>query len=246
MTEILKHPSLPLLVSSSGLVLRIDKANFKWTPGSQYGPGYRAITLGKKKYPVHRLVVETFIGHIPEDMEIDHIDRDPNNNRVGNLRIVTHRENMLNSWTHLHPKKERSRRLTAPTEKVCKSSTYVYVNFSDGTQGRFPKETAERLLSIPIGDRTPPDPPHPSATYAQKYRAEHRDYYRNKSAAYNETHREEHRKYQSEFRKSHRYLKMPDGKQHWVPNEIVPFLKSFKPADRTPDNIAKFLKYYKK
>ena len=45
---------------------------------------------------VHRLVWETFNGEIPEYMEIDHINRDKTDNRLSNLRCVTHRQNMRN------------------------------------------------------------------------------------------------------------------------------------------------------
>jgi hypothetical protein len=32
-----------------------------------------------------------------EDLVIDHIDRDPSNNRITNLRVTTHQENIINS-----------------------------------------------------------------------------------------------------------------------------------------------------
>ena len=35
-------------------------------------------------------------GKIPNGMEIDHIDRDKQNNKLSNLRVVTPHENMLN------------------------------------------------------------------------------------------------------------------------------------------------------
>ena len=35
-------------------------------------------------------------GPIPDGMEIDHIDRDPSNNRLSNLRLGTHSENNQN------------------------------------------------------------------------------------------------------------------------------------------------------
>jgi hypothetical protein len=45
---------------------------------------------------VHRLVVQEFIGPIPEGMDVDHIDHNRTNNRVENLRIVSRRENLRN------------------------------------------------------------------------------------------------------------------------------------------------------
>lgn len=39
-------------------------------------------------------------GPIPEGMEIDHIDRDPSNNHLDNLRLVSRIQNMANSGMH--------------------------------------------------------------------------------------------------------------------------------------------------
>ena len=50
-------------------------------------------------YQVHRLVWEAFNGPIQEVMEIDHIDGDPSNNRLENLRAVSHLTNLLNPVT---------------------------------------------------------------------------------------------------------------------------------------------------
>lgn len=48
---------------------------------------------------LHRLVWETFNGEIPEGMQIDHIDGNPENNKLDNLRCVTAKENSNNPNT---------------------------------------------------------------------------------------------------------------------------------------------------
>lgn len=45
---------------------------------------------------VHRIIWEMHYGEIPEGMCIDHIDGDTFNNKISNLRLVTHQENHKN------------------------------------------------------------------------------------------------------------------------------------------------------
>ena len=50
----------------------------------------------------HRLIWETFVGEIPEDYQIDHIDTNKGNNSLENLRCVTPKENTNNPLTRNH------------------------------------------------------------------------------------------------------------------------------------------------
>ncbi len=55
--------------------------------------GYLTITI-RKRWFVHRLVLEAFVGPCPEYMECRHIDGDKTNNHTSNLVWGTHLENM--------------------------------------------------------------------------------------------------------------------------------------------------------
>lgn len=59
--------------------------------------GYDEIILSKngkiKKVRVNDVVYETFIGQIPEGMEVNHIDENKPNNSVWNLNLMTHKDN---------------------------------------------------------------------------------------------------------------------------------------------------------
>ena len=61
--------------------------------------GYESISIRKKKYTIHRLVATAFIPNPDNKPEIDHIDGNPFNNCVDNLRWVTRQENELNPIT---------------------------------------------------------------------------------------------------------------------------------------------------
>lgn len=65
--------------------------------------GYLRVVLNKnrkaKRYYIHRLVSEYFIDNPNNLPQIDHINTDRTDNRVENLRWVTHKENMNNPLT---------------------------------------------------------------------------------------------------------------------------------------------------
>ena len=58
--------------------------------------GYRVVTINRKKHMAHRLIWEMHNGPIPDDMEIDHINRNKVDNRIENLRVVTRAMNERN------------------------------------------------------------------------------------------------------------------------------------------------------
>lgn len=59
--------------------------------------GYVRIRLLGVEYKAHRIIWSLFNGPIPEGMLIDHIDGDPGNNKIENLRLATRQQNNANS-----------------------------------------------------------------------------------------------------------------------------------------------------
>lgn len=93
------HPTLGIRARADGALFVIGRweSTGHWTFGSRHPSGYRSITLGRKTYLVHRLIAEAFFGGIPENKEVDHIDRNKSNNAVINLRICSHAVNTRNT-----------------------------------------------------------------------------------------------------------------------------------------------------
>lgn len=68
-----------------------DEVNrYSWS----YSHGYAH--NGKMNIRLHRFIWNLKVGEIPEELEIEHIDRNPLNCQISNLRLATHAENMRN------------------------------------------------------------------------------------------------------------------------------------------------------
>jgi len=66
------------------------------TAGAARPDGYRMVRAFGRRIYVHRAVWIWHHGTIPDGMEVDHIDRDPRNCRIENLRLRTHAGNLMN------------------------------------------------------------------------------------------------------------------------------------------------------
>lgn len=92
--------------------------------------GHLIVSLCKngksKKYLIHRLVLETFIGPCPEGMETCHFpDKDPTNNKLNNIRWDTRSANRQDSKKHgtwLNGSKHPNAKLTENDVKKIKKS----------------------------------------------------------------------------------------------------------------------------
>ncbi|CAL6071526.1 Conserved_hypothetical protein [Hexamita inflata] len=67
--------------------------------------GYYQVTIqnefGSDQFFIHRLVTEAFLGERPDNYDIDHIDRNRQNNQLSNLRYVTRSQNLRNRSSYV-------------------------------------------------------------------------------------------------------------------------------------------------
>lgn len=79
-----------------------------WVLKPYLSKGYLIATLRKdgiiKRHLVHRIVWNTFFGDIPDDLEIDHRNGVRDDNRMTNLRCISHIDNMRNPVTKIRHK----------------------------------------------------------------------------------------------------------------------------------------------
>lgn len=91
-------------VSNTGKIKSL-KTNRLLTPQkNNCGYLYILLTDSNKKVRInliHRLVFDSFIG-IDDGLEINHLDEDKENNRLDNLELITHEEN-LKKYRDNHP-----------------------------------------------------------------------------------------------------------------------------------------------
>jgi hypothetical protein len=83
--------------SEGNLIWQISKGRVKkgTIAGSPDGKGYIAVKINQKAYGLHRLI---WLWHGLElSQQLDHIDRNPRNNRIENLRLATPSMNQWNT-----------------------------------------------------------------------------------------------------------------------------------------------------
>lgn len=175
-----RHPKLNIWVREDGCIYLPQSGKHKahWTFGSEHSHGYLQVKIAGKKYMVHRLVVETYLGDIPTDCEVDHINRDRKDNRKDNLRVVTPSENSRNRADHdrleeqgrvhsyedeseynrmrkvLYRRNNKERIGVRDIQyRLNKCKTHRRVLFSDGSHHWLPLPEADAYLLIPLKDR---------------------------------------------------------------------------------------------
>lgn len=172
-----RHPTLGILVREDGCVFICGGSRGRkphWTFGSKGRDGYLKVTVAYKSYRVHRLVAETFIPNPKNKPQIDHLNRNPLDNRVENLSWCTPSENQRNTRAHdrvdarggIHKyedKKQYNKELLAIYRKTHSqylrelraeyNKTHKHVRFADGTRRYIPNEQATELLKLPVKER---------------------------------------------------------------------------------------------
>lgn len=84
------HPETGIIIGMKGLPIS----------GSKDSCGYRQIDFrghGGKIVSAHRYMWEAVNGPIPKGMEINHVNRNKQDNRISNLELITHQQNICHA-----------------------------------------------------------------------------------------------------------------------------------------------------
>lgn len=103
-----------------------------------------------KKFAVHRLVYQAFIGNLVEGMVIEHLDGNPKNNHYTNLKQSTQKENIQTAISHGTFGRNNKKSITV-LNKVTKEIKsfemikdlikYTGINVSNGSLSRLKKRS---------------------------------------------------------------------------------------------------------
>ena len=103
-------------VSNLGRVKNI-KLNRFLALTSKNEKGYIKVVLTKngksKTFAVHRLVARTFLDYDYNSLQVNHIDGNKENNKLSNLELLTHKENIRHAYSTGLFKKETIERVCA-------------------------------------------------------------------------------------------------------------------------------------
>ena len=108
------------------------------------------INVDGKLYQAHRLIWLYVYGYLPEDgLDIDHINRNRSDNRLKNLRCISHQCNVRNRGIQCNNttgvtgvRYSKSHEKWIAQINTCKKNTYIgiYDNFQDAVKARWDSE----------------------------------------------------------------------------------------------------------
>lgn len=133
-----------------------------YTYGSKNKYGYRVVQYKGKMYLVHRLVAECYIPNNDNKPCIDHINTNRSDNRVENLRWVTHKENSNNPMSRKNlseslkgennpmygkPKSEETKKKISESKKGKHHTEEHKRKLSEAHKGKHHSEEAKKKMS---------------------------------------------------------------------------------------------------
>ena len=158
------HPIYDLYAASKdgniiNIIKKVPHKGFRKRNGYMMFGVRKHAQSGFKSYQVHRFIWECFNGIIPDDKVIDHINNDKEDNRLYNLRLVTHQQNCKKSAKDrdytFAANNCKNRRCVKATNKNTNEVTYFYslyaVNQHIGINAGIVKMVCEGLNNCKSG-----------------------------------------------------------------------------------------------
>lgn len=120
------------LISSHGTVKSISNKMLCFRLGG-YKRKYLRIGIKNKDYYVHRMVLEHFYGPCPTGYQCAHLDGNPKNNNINNLKWVTPKENSFHKILHGTSGKGQFNSMAKITDEEWKE---ILISYSNGMSSK--------------------------------------------------------------------------------------------------------------
>lgn len=109
----------------------------------------------EKIYPIHRLVALTYIPNLENKPTVDHIDRNPLNNNVNNLRWATYKEQCANmdystthSKEHMKIMSEKAVKKTKKKIARCDKNTHEVLEIYEKARDWAQNDSQKRYIQL--------------------------------------------------------------------------------------------------
>ena len=109
-------------------------------------------------------------------------------------------------------------------------NTLVAVTMANGSQVFVEPDQASKLLALPKEQRK--EIPVSKRERLQRYSAQHSDYYKKKSREYYYENREKCKAVFAKYRATHKYVKMCNGRQYWISNDLAEQIRKLPVPER--------------
>jgi hypothetical protein len=135
-----------------------------------------SVKINQRSYPAHRVIYALATGRDPFPLEVDHKDRNPQNNHPENLRVATRSENASNKNIQLNNTSGRRgvtwcKRTSKWMAQIGKDKKTLFLGRFDSIEeaaaarlsaekkihGRFSPQHKEDLTNLPLGNSIPID-----------------------------------------------------------------------------------------
>ena len=100
----------------------------KFVTTSLHHSGYYYIALNGRSYQLHRILAKHFIPNPDNLPQVDHIDRNPVNNSIENLRWVSNSDNLRNRGRYTQQRREY---LHDPPNDITEITTFNDVEYGE-------------------------------------------------------------------------------------------------------------------
>ena len=159
--------------SSTGLINKVNRGAIgkeDQEVGTINGRGYFVFKFIHKMYRSHRVIYFLCTGIDPEEKIVDHIDTNPLNNKISNLRLATHKQNQDNR----KKSKNNSSGVTGVYWHKCQNKWRSAISKNNRTiiLGAFDKSDKDKAIAVRVAAETDP------RFKDQAYRDDHNDRYK--------------------------------------------------------------------